>query len=49
VAAVEKLLLSKGFDRVAVYKEPRFKDCNLFMVYGSRGAAQQQKQQLQVR
>ena len=36
VAAVEALLRSKGFDRVAVLKEPRFRDCNLFMVYGSR-------------
>lgn len=38
MAATEALLRSKGFDRVVVYKEPRFRDCNLFMVYGSRAA-----------
>ncbi|KAI8467702.1 MAG: S-adenosyl-L-methionine-dependent methyltransferase [Monoraphidium minutum] len=38
VSAVEALLRAKGFARVVVYKEPRFRDCNLFMVYGSRAA-----------
>jgi hypothetical protein len=37
VAATEKLLRSKGF-RATVWKEPRFADCNLFMVYGVRPA-----------
>lgn len=36
VAATEALLQAKGFTRVTVYKEPRFADCNLFMVYGAR-------------
>lgn len=36
VAAVEALLRAKGFRRVTVFKEPRFRDCNLFMVYGAR-------------
>ncbi|GBF94760.1 hypothetical protein Rsub_07643 [Raphidocelis subcapitata] len=37
VAATERLLRSKGF-RATVWKEPRFADCNLFMVYGVRPA-----------
>lgn len=36
VAATEALLRARGFARVAVHKEPRFRDCNLFMVYGAR-------------
>jgi len=36
VAATEELLCTKGFTRVVVYKEPRFADCNLYMVYGAR-------------
>lgn len=36
VSATEKLLRSKGFTSVHVYKEPRFQDCNLYMVYGSK-------------
>jgi hypothetical protein len=37
VKATEALLRAKGYPQVVVYKEPRFADCNLFMIYGSRG------------
>jgi 31-O-methyltransferase len=36
VAAINELLNSVGFERVTVYKEPRFRGCCLYMVYASR-------------
>ena len=36
IVAYANSLRAKGFARVTVYKEPRFADCTLFMVYGAR-------------
>ena len=35
VSAVAALLAEKGY-KVQVYQEPRFRDCNLHMVYAAR-------------